>query len=108
MDEMPQGGAGGVPTPEQDREALREERRAKARTDAPEEQREDHRAEGRPPTVGHDWPSDQAEPVGVLHRRPRENYRAEGRPPTVTHDWPNDQAEPADKHGKRHKGAADR
>ncbi|MFD7644557.1 hypothetical protein ACFV4P_28365 [Kitasatospora sp. NPDC059795] len=75
MDETPQGGAGGVPTPEQDRA----------------EQREAHRAEGRPPTVGHDWPNSEDVPVNDVREVPREAHRAEGRPPTVAHDWPSEE-----------------
>ncbi|MGW4380645.1 hypothetical protein [Kitasatospora sp. NPDC004531] len=88
MEEIPQGGAGGVPTPEQDRE---QQGYAEGRLAHSGEPREDHRAEGRPPTVTHDWPTGSALPGGTLRRRVREDHRAEGRPPTVTHDWPSEE-----------------
>ncbi|MFJ5925535.1 hypothetical protein ACIQF6_23295 [Kitasatospora sp. NPDC092948] len=91
MDEMAQHGAGGMPGP--DREG--EERRAAARTEEYAEQHEEYRAEGRPPTVPHDWPSGEPAPIHTVRSVPREAHRLEGRPPTVTHDWPAEEEAPA-------------
>ncbi len=80
MEETPQGGAGGVPTPEQDREEYRD-----SHQEDPLRVRLDYRGEGRPPTVRHGPPSDQETAAEPAHAP--EDHRAEGRPPTVTHDW---------------------
>ncbi|MFJ1792803.1 hypothetical protein [Kitasatospora griseola] len=102
MDETPQGGAGGVPAPErdreQDRERQREARREADRTAERAGQREEYRVDGRPPTVTH---AGGAVPIDTLRRQPREAHRAEGRPPTVTHDWSDEEEAPA--HRRRRK-----
>ncbi|MFD8597942.1 hypothetical protein ACFV1L_23340 [Kitasatospora sp. NPDC059646] len=81
MEETPQGGAGGVPTPERDREEHRDPHQ-----DDPLRVRLDYRDEGRPPTVRH-GPASDRETAGDEPAHAREDHRAEGRPPTVTHDW---------------------